>query len=665
MTTALMLMVLASTNGDDSTAALSASVPDDSVGILNESVLEEDVLDRLESESDELQLLDELTWREENPFDLNEVTALELETLPGVTPFEAAAFARHRDSVGFMQRKTMIRQVPEVGRSLYRKIAQYVIVTKPVSYLHVRTRTTHDLQPRQGAIEGTFVGPSVKSYSRIGFEAQSIQAGVVLEKDAGERIGDGFVSGFASVRDPGLVREILVGDFSFEAAEGMVLSRGGMFGKGGIAGVLGRLGGRGFRPYRSTEESNFFRGGGVSLGVPVGFGAIKFSAFYSRRSLDATLDESGNVTGFYDVGYFRTESERDKRRTVTDKTVGGRLEFGNEGNWGVGTTAYASSLDKPVVGSRAHEFSGKANSVVGIDGSFSAGIVKASAEVARSRNQSFAGVASVSFSFGPAGLAVFRYRNYSPAFYNRHGGGFGERSGTSNERGWYAGAQFDISPSVKVSGYIDHFQFPWRTFLTPVPTSGNEIGVQSDAELSRIFNVGARVALRNSEESQAGVDQFGRETRLIVNLLQQKYRLTLSVAPSRRLIVKGRWETVRTARGGGAGDESGYLFFQDVRYFVAGRLSVDGRLMFFHTDSYESRVYEYESDLTGVFSNPPLYGRGRRWYLVVRYNIADWMGIAMKYAETEKEGVTSLGSGLTEISGPFDNRLSLQVDLSL
>ncbi len=94
-------------------------------------------------------------------------------------------------------------------------------------------------------------------------------------------------------------------------------------------------------------------------------------------------------------------------------------------------------------------------------------------------------------------------------------------------------------------------------------------------------------------------------------------------------------------------------------------MEIKTRLVLFKTDSYNSRIYEFENDLSGVMSTPPLYGDGMRWYLFARYKTAMGIDISLKYAETIMPNELSLGSGDTWINSNVDNRLSLQVDLSL
>jgi len=111
-----------------------------------------------------------------------------------------------------------------------------------------------------------------------------------------------------------------------------------------------------------------------------------------------------------------------------------------------------------------------------------------------------------------------------------------------------------------------------------------------------------------------------------------------------------------------APSEKGILLFQEIKYLFLQTLNLSARVIFFKTDSYNSRIYEFENDLRGVMTNPPLYGEGMRWYIVSQYRTSFGLNLSMKYSELFKPGERTLSSGDTEIQGNLDNRLSFQVD---
>ena len=92
---------------------------------------------------------------------------------------------------------------------------------------------------------------------------------------------------------------------------------------------------------------------------------------------------------------------------------------------------------------------------------------------------------------------------------------------------------------------------------------------------------------------------------------------------------------------------------------------MEARVIFFDTDSFDSRVYEFENDVRGVFANPALFGRGMRWYALVRLKIAAFLGVSAKYAETYRDDVKTMGSGADAIARNVMSRLNIQLDISL
>ena len=648
-------------------------LPDSSVAVADTldteagSDIEENLFDQIESEEEELEPLDDLVWRKEHPFDLNAITLEELESLPGVTPMESHAFIEFRRSIRRFTRVEQLKFIDDVGGDLYRKVLPYVTAgEKEETLVRFRSRTSRDLQPRRGELDDVFAGSAIKSYERLSIKGGDLEAGALFEKDSGEKISSGFTSGYALVKDVGFLRRVVVGDFAVEAGQGLVLWRGSSFGKGGAAISVARKSGLSVQPYRSSGESEFLRGGAAcALLEAAGFGSIEATAFFSRNSLDATLDSSGNISGLYEGGLFRTKSELEKRKAVTERVVGGRLKIAHRGGWTVGSTAFVSTFDRTIVSDRLHEFHGRNLGVLGMDATMSLGSLSAFGEIARTNQVSFAGIAGAFFAISAQSAVVVLYRDYGPGFNNLHASGFGERSDTKNERGFYFGVDFAASKWLRFSGHIDHFRFPWQTYSNPLPTGGHEILLQSDIRVSDQFSLITRLSSKSVEGTEADVDEFGRETRAIVPRTQRKYRLTATYKASPSLTAKGRIELTTVDYPIPGRSERGYLFFQDLRYRISGFLSATTRLVFFDTDSYDSRLYEYENDVHGVFANPGLYGKGRRWYLVIDYSPSRVFSLSAKYSETLKEGVTAIGSGVTEIQGPLDNRLTVQIDLAL
>jgi hypothetical protein len=93
-------------------------------------------------------------------------------------------------------------------------------------------------------------------------------------------------------------------------------------------------------------------------------------------------------------------------------------------------------------------------------------------------------------------------------------------------------------------------------------------------------------------------------------------------------------------------------------------LRADLRLAIFATDSYATRITEYERDLNGVASIPSLYGSGVRWYLLLRSKPLAGIELNLKYADLIRDDAGSIGNGLEALTTDHDNRLSAGLEMS-
>ncbi len=638
-------------------------------------VIAESLLEQIETESDNSAQLDRLQWLEEHPFDLNTVSREELATIPRVTAAEISSVLNLRKRLKRFSSVNQLELIEGTGDIVLEKLRPYVVVaveeeaSKSIG-VSFTSRTQRDLQPRAGFRDASFVGSSLKHYHRIIVtQPEQAEACLVLEKDAGERIADSHLAGYVALSNLAFLSHIIVGDFVVEAGQGLALWRGSAFGKGSEAVTVLKKTGLGAQPYRSVDEFNFLRGVAASSAIHVGEHSLVATLFSSRRSLSASSDEHG-VSSFYEEGLFRTESELRRRGSVVETMVGGRLQFLSSNDWRIGSTFYRTTFSKPIVANSLFEFAGRSATLIAVDGELNVGWLSPQllqltlfGELARSGDHAIAGMIGSLFHFTRRVSVALGYREYSPRFASLHAAGFGERGETNNERGFYLGAEAQATHWLRITGYLDHFTFPWRTFFNPLPSAGRDLLVQADVSPFPKLEISTRYSDKKSENIEARLDAFGRDTRLPVDRLQQKLRLTATYTANKRLRLRGRIEHIFVDYDFLKRGERGMLLYYEMRYGVLPNLTAEARIIVFDTDSYDSRVYEFENDVRGVFSNPALYGKGRRWYLLARWKPTETIVLSAKYSETLFDGVKAIGSGLSEIQGEVDNRVALQLDV--
>jgi len=168
------------------------------------------------------------------------------------------------------------------------------------------------------------------------------------------------------------------------------------------------------------------------------------------------------------------------------------------------------------------------------------------------------------------------------------------------------------------------------------------------------------VQVKNKIKQQNGI-HFTDDERSQTNV-----RAEYSFAFNSFFQIRHRIELVSTRYQPSKHSEKGFLTFLETRFNLKETgLNIRSRITFYDTDSFDSRVYQYESDVEGNFSNPPLFGKGIRWYLVAKYTLAHGFHLSLKYAETKKLFTSVIGSGDDEIRGSLDNSVAFQIDFKL
>ena len=104
------------------------------------------------------------------------------------------------------------------------------------------------------------------------------------------------------------------------------------------------------------------------------------------------------------------------------------------------------------------------------------------------------------------------------------------------------------------------------------------------------------------------------------------------------------------------------MIYQDVTYkALSFPVSFSARLAYFDTETYNARIYAYESDVLYGYSFPAYYNRGMKAYIVLRYNIhrniSTWFRVSNLFWSDREE----IGSGLERIDGKSRTDIKVQL----
>ncbi|NIR48361.1 hypothetical protein GWO43_07825 [candidate division KSB1 bacterium] len=629
--------------------------------------------DQAES-SEQSELYEIILNLKENPIDLNTATREQLEILPGLSPSLRHAIIEYRDKHGSFDSIEELQLVPGMDSETFTLIRELVFVSRdrvrqvPRIGFNSRTRVLDRIDRPRGFQDGTYESSPQKLYQRLEFDiANRVHGGVLLEKDSGEsRLDDLRMFYLASNLTEQL--SVLVGNYHLEIGQGLVLWGPYGFSKSANPIYPIRKRARGVRGYTTVDENAAFFGGSVSFN----WGPLQAIAFASKSDLDATPASDGEVSGLFTTGFHRNENEGNKKDVVSESVFGSRVRYTTSIGLSLGATTYRSTFDKiindPDLERDRFEFRGNENYVVGLDWDWPIRNVILFGEIARSKNGGQALIAGSQLDFDSVQLA-FLYRDYQKDFQNLHGFGFGESNGTTqNERGYYTGLDYRITRSTRLKAYFDIFAKPWRSFFQPLPVEGRDFLAQLEQKFGRSIQLTLRFRDKFDFETEDFRDALNREKREFLEKRKSQWRFQFDYRVSPQFRLRSRIEYARFKQTGLTNldvetKDDGILMYQEIRYQPKPNLQVTGRITFFDTDSFGSSIFQYEHDLPGMVTNRAMFGRGNRWYVLLKYEPFTVTEFSLKYSETFRDDVEVIGTGPNQIEGNLDRRIGVQLEM--
>lgn len=624
----------------------------------------QDILEESSIDLEEDYLYDLLEELQDNPIELNTADLNTLLTIPFLDLSSAQAILNYRNKFGKFfstQELLVVEGLDEnVARALQPFTTTQKVVSRPFIDLseisfELRSRFVRDLQDKQGYLDGSYLGSEYKSYQRAKLKFGKLNFSGLIEKDPGEEKFNDFTSGSASLNDYMFIKKLTLGDYLVEFGQGLIYWGPYSFGKGSEAVRTVSRSPRFLRDYTSTDENQFYRGAAANLK----FTDFEMMFFYSNNNRDANIDTAtGLITSLPISGYHRTQSEVDKINVVEEQSFGGILSVNLFDELTLGFAYQNFEYDKPLEKSDLFAPGGKSFNFFSTSYSFIHDKIRLSGEFAYNE-VSVASINSLEWILTSKLSFVTSIRNYPRNFYSFRGTGFGESSNTSNEVGIYNGIRWRFDYGI-INFYYDQFKFPYSSYNSDYPSSGDEFifDYQFRPVPKSLLNL--RVKRENKE-----ISSTFEEGDITFNQYRTNVRVNYDYYVLKNLRLRSRIEYIFFDQTITEVHEKGYLLLQDFRYDPFESLRFYGRLVLFDTDSYDSRVYQFENDVRGVLNNPALYGKGTRWYIMAEYDLFEFARISAKYSELYKPDEMYLSSGDNEILNNLDNRITVQLDVKL
>lgn len=634
-------------------------------------------------------LVEDLTYFFEHPLDINTATIEELSSLNMLTDLQINSLQKHLSKYGKMTSIFELQAVPGFDLQTIRLIQPFIglkrvdvlqtVTAKQVfkessSELFVRYRRTIQTQagfkpdPKTGEAP-QFLGSKDYYYSRYRFQfRKNIIAGFTLEKDAGEPLNNGpdFRSAHLYYRGTSWLKCAVIGDYQAQFGQGLTFWNGLGFGKSPF--VLNvKKSAVGLRPYRSVNEAIYLRGGAFTVQK----NEWELTVFGSRKKLDANVqantdslsrDDEFIASSIIVSGLHRTAAEIAKMNAITESVVGGHLTF--DKRWlTIGVTGAHRRLDKSLVSSsnalyQLFDFKGKEQTNIGIDYQSVIRNFNVFGEVSRSANGGWGMLHGVLAALSPRVSFSAVYRDFQPKYQPMYFNVFAENFTPQNERGLFMGLQANLGKVWTISAYSDQIVYPWLRYRVQSPSNASDYLVQLNYKPDRKNELYLRYQVRQGVQDGNIADAY---IDYPVERKQQIWRFNATYTPHENVQMRTRaqWQYFQL---GSTAKEQGFLMYQDVIWERMGSpLSVTMRYALFSTDSWNTRIYAYETDVLYGYSIPPYYGKGQRAYAVVKYNIRRGLDIWLRVAQWTYTDRKTISSGLNEIDGNERTDCTVQV----
>jgi hypothetical protein len=618
--------------------------------------------------------VDEAAQLEDNPLTLNTAPLEELHRIPAMTNLVASRIVARRKLAPFTSLDELIT-IEGVTPEMLSFIRPCVRIRKMKERSNMAgvflSRASTEIEKRKGYMNNAYPGSPIKILNKFRLAVgdkespltsaiSTIEVGALTKKDPGERSLTGFSSGFGCISVPAFSTQLIIGNYQVEAAEGLIFWRAGAFSKGSDVIAPTRKNGSGIHPYLSTDENSFHQGIAASLE----FSSMQFLMFYSNKSVNATIDSLGQISSIDQSGLFRTENELHKQKSTRETMIGCRAVAHLFDGLKLGGTVYRTHFKNPLILKNRNNETAPQLWMQGMDISYTNRKIDLFTELAVDRSHEIAMIGGMTYEPMTSLSLSLVARKYPSVFQSIHGNAFGESArNVQNENGVYVGVRFQPIDWVWISTYYDQFDHPQPTQFIPASSDGNDFLALAECQITNKYELAFRFKRKESPSTIDEYDLYGRMMKQIIPRIQENYRLTSELISPSSVRLTNRIEWAKVTYAGMKKSEQGLLLSQTIQCTLLHSLALRARIAIFETDSFDSRIYEYEDDLPRASSNPALYGRGLRWYLILRYNIFLKVDISAKYSQTIKDDVTSIGSGLDEIEGNTQSLLSMQLDV--
>lgn len=655
---------------------LSQNVQVDPQQLISEII--EEMSSKSENDIDFTPIVEDLMYLLDNPLNLNQCSLDDLSKLAFLSDFQIKSLWDYIQTNGPIRSIYELQTIYGFEKDDIIQMAPFISVADPSNaeqFKNLITKGHHEVIAKTGStLENSkgyqkssdpnaakYLGSKYSFYTRYHFLSDDkLECGLIAEKDAGEQFFKGnnqkgfdYLSGYISVSKIGKIKRLVIGDFDAEFGQGLTFWSNLSAGKSSDPmGIRKRE--RGLVKHSSANENNFLRGAGITIPIR----KIDLTLFGSYKKIDASIEDSlingeNYFTSLPESGLHRTLSELNGRDALDELIAGGNLHY-NGRKIKAGLTLSKVKIDGDyLVDSSLYKLygpsiNGRTNIGLNLEGYIFKNHHVFGEAAINLENSEYAMLMGGLFKLSSLVELSILGRSYSRGYTNTYTSAFAEGSGSYNENGVFTGLSIVPLKGLKVSGYVDIFSFPWLKYRVNAPSSGYEYLLQTEYRFSSNFIGHIRYRAKQSEMNYTS--EFNKMVTVVPQQTQSA-RIQFTYTPDKGLMLRSRFDFSEFGTDS-TKSEHGYVLSQDIGYtFPKYPISVSFRFAVFNTDSWNTRIYSYESDMLYTFSVPAYYSKGTRAYVLLKFSPTRRIDCWLRWSQTYFSDLKQIGQGLDLIDG--------------
>ncbi len=620
-----------------------------------------------ESESWE-RTYDLLCELEQQPLNLNTVTREQLEELPFLTAQQIEDMMEYRYRYGAMKSVGELMMIRSLGEAQRRLLTYFIYVGDDASQRSPRLGDVlkygrHELTAtmripfyeREGDHE-QYLGYPYRHWMRYQFSyGDYVKLGLVGAQDAGEpffanrnKWGYDYYSSYLQLRNLGRLETLVLGNYRMSMGMGLVMNNGSGLGKIATLQNMGRS--TNTLTAHSSRSNSYLQGMGATIRLSTAFRA---TAFLSYTPLDATLNKDSTARTILTSGYHRTETEMAKKHNLHALKTGGALRYEAHGLH-LGVNALYVHLDRPLHPQRVSLYQriypyDQDFMNTSLDYGYVSHQLSLNGETALDKRGHIATINTFNIRLSDVLSMMALQRFYSYKYASLDAQSYSDGGRVQNESGVYLGLSWHPSPEFQVSAYTDYAYFAWAKYQVSQSSYSWDQLLQA-AYTGKRWNLGVRYRLRMKQKDD-------KDKKTLNDRWEHRGRLSAEYATDFGLSCRTQLDGGYCAYSEG---EWGGMVSESLSY-TKDWLRLNIGAGYFHTDSYDSRVWLYEQGPLYAYSMNQFYGEGIRYWLMVRAAVGKRLMLTAKIGVTDYFDRSVIGSGYQQIEASSQCDLDIQL----